>query len=154
MFRLYSCPYLRGYFRPQLLLGSGPISRTSSPPCSSSEAGEVERVELSAVQAGALHVDVFARSVVGLDGKLFAAAVTFAEVDRHFFENRAGDFVNRIHAASAVGLEQTDRGHDRPCAHLSLILVAEVGVGDAVTVVAVEDRAAPGAGCSTACRRS
>ena len=40
MFRLYSCPYLRGYFRPQLLLGSGPISRTSSPPCSSSEAGK------------------------------------------------------------------------------------------------------------------
>ena len=103
----------------------------------------MERVEFLSVEDGALHVDVLARGVAGTDGELVAASVSAAEVNFDFLESRTCNLIYRLHAASAVCLEQSDGRHYSPSAHLALVLVSEICIGLAASVISFENRTAP-----------
>src|SRR5690606_24926909 len=100
---------------------------------------EFEVIQRVPVQRGLLHIDVGFAGVSGFDGKTFSTIVAASQVDCYLFKKRTANFVHRLFPRSTVYLEESDRIHDVPGAHLSLIFIAQIGIRQARSVVTFTD---------------
>ena len=96
-----------------------------------------------AVQLGGLNVDVLRGVVFRLDDELSTLVIPRIEPDHRAIEQGGAYLIDRVDAAAAVGLEQTQGAHDEPGAHLALVLVARIAVDRTGAVIRFQDLAHP-----------
>ena len=127
-------------------LGYPLVIRGHDPPlqpgCAAGRLDNPENQRLAAERSG-LHIHVPGPVVARLDDELPAFVIVRIKPDHRAIEQGRTGFVDGVDAAAAVGLEQAQGAHHEPGAALSLVLVAEISVGEPVSIITMHDGAAP-----------
>lgn len=85
----------------------------------------------------------FSGYIFSLNCKCFTTIIAFAQINNHFLIQWTGNFINRFDTATAISLKQSQSRHHKPSTHLALIFVTQIGIGNATTIISINNGTGP-----------